>query len=248
MNNPLPQRSAARKTKPRVRPAQFHIVLDDQEIAIPPQAQTLTGFRAWATSDEFPERGRIDFIDGEIYIDMSPEEIEAHNKVKTEVTCTVGGLIKKNDLGEFYSDRTLISNEEAEVSSEPDAAFASWETLESGRVQFVPKANDDERVVELLGSVDWVLEIISDSSVRKDRVRLRNAYHRAGVREYWLIDARAEAIEFQVLHLEPDGYVAAPILGAGWQASRVFGRLFRLQRRRGRLNRWQYTLQTKPIR
>ena len=48
--------------------------LDDPAIRIPARAATLAGFRAWALSDEFPERGRFSFINGELFVDMSPEE------------------------------------------------------------------------------------------------------------------------------------------------------------------------------
>jgi hypothetical protein len=62
-----------------VEPVQCHIILPGREILVPPFAHTLAGFRAWAKSDDFPERGHISFIDQEIIIDMSPEELETHN-------------------------------------------------------------------------------------------------------------------------------------------------------------------------
>jgi hypothetical protein len=74
---------------------------------------------------------------------------------------------------------------------------------------------------------------------------LREKYHRANVSEYWLIDARGPKIDFQILLHEPTGYVPAP-KRAGWQLSRVFGRSFRLTRRRDRLGSWEYTLHVKP--
>jgi Uma2 family endonuclease len=60
-------------------------------------------------------------------------------------------------------DGMWITNDEADLSNEPDAVFASWDTLESGRAVL----SSDE--LELIGSPDWVLEIVSKSSVRKDR-------------------------------------------------------------------------------
>jgi Uma2 family endonuclease len=91
------------------------------------------------------------------------------------------------------------------------------------------------------------MEVVSHSSVRKDTQQLRLAYHAAGISEYWLIDARGEEIDFQILWHTPAEYVPAPKKN-GWQESRVFKRKFRLQRRRGRLNLWEYTLQMKPLR
>src|SRR5437879_2524962 len=93
------------------RPASFFIHADSCEIVVPPSAQTLEGFRAWAVSDDFPERGRISFLDGEVFVDMSPEEIHAHGQVKLEITTVVSRLVKKQQSGQVYPDRTLVTND-----------------------------------------------------------------------------------------------------------------------------------------
>jgi Uma2 family endonuclease len=223
------------------------VVLEDQGLSIPASALTLSGFRAWAKSDDFPERGRISFVYPEIFVDMSPEELQTHGKVKLAVTLALGSLVRKHDLGEFYPDRTLVTNEAAGLSTEPDGAFASWETLESGRVKLIPREEEPEQFLEVQGTPDWVMEIISNTSVRKDTRRLRETYHRAGIPEYWLIDARGEAIAFEILQHTPAEYVPAPG-PVSWKRSSVFGRQFRLERRRGRLGLWQYTLRSRPVR
>jgi Uma2 family endonuclease len=78
-----------------------------------------------------------------------------------------------------------------------------------------------------------VLEVVSDSSVQKDTVSLPEVYYRAGILEYWLIDARGAEVDMQILHRGPEKYLPAP-RQAGWQLSEVFGRSFRLERRQGR--------------
>jgi Uma2 family endonuclease len=244
---PVPRRREAAAPSPALRPAACTVLYLDRQIVVPPSAHTLAGFRAWATSPDFPDRGRISFIDHEIIIDMSPEEIETHNKVKTEVGFVLANLNKRLKLGEFYSDRSLVTNVEANVSNEPDAAFALWETLEQQRLRLVPKDGKEDKYMELEGTPDWVLEIVSDSSVRKDTRRLRERYHRAGIPEYWLIDARRDNLDFQLLVRGETDYTAAAGRG-GWQASPVFRRRFRLVRQRGRMDLWEYTLQVKPLR
>ena len=117
--------------------------------------------------------------------------------------------------------------------------FVSWDALEKGRVQLVRRKKRPNRYGQVSGSPDWVLEIVSDSSVKKDLRDLRAAYHEANVDEYWIIDARGDEIEFQILHWRKSGYVAAP-RKAGWQSSRVFGRGFRLTRMRDRRGGWRY--------
>jgi Uma2 family endonuclease len=222
------------------------VILAERDLVVPPSAHTLAGFRAWATSDAFPERGRISFLDQEIVVDMSPEEIETHAKVKAEITYAIVALNKKLKLGEFYPDGVLLTNVDANLSTEADSAFATWETLESGRVRLIPREGKQGQYIEMEGSPDWVLEIVSEHSVRKDTVRLRERYHRAGIGEYWLIDARAEEIEFTILLHGKGGYREAEGK-KGWQTSPLFKRRFRLVRRRGRRNHWEYTLQVKPL-
>jgi Uma2 family endonuclease len=203
--------------------------------------RSLDGFCAWATSPDFPEHGRISYLEDEVVIDMSPEEIETHNKVKAAVTITVGTLNEELDLGELLTDRALFQIEGARVGTEPDASLVRWETSEAGLARFFSRTGEQGRYTEIRGRPDWVVEIVSRSSVHKDRQRLRTLYHRAGIPEYWLIDARGAEIEFQILVWRKKGYVAVRPR-QGWYRSPLFGRSFRLERRRNRVGRWQYKL------
>ena len=83
----------------------------------------------------------------------------------------------------------------------------------------MPKEGKEGKYREIEGTPDWVLEVISESSVRKDTEQLRTAYHRAGISEYWLIDALGEEIIFQILNHRKNGYAATPIR-EGWLRSR----------------------------
>jgi Uma2 family endonuclease len=215
-------------------------------LRMPVSATTLDGFRAWAASEDFPRRGRISFLGQELIIDMSPEELETHNKVKNEVCAGLTVLVKELDLGEFYADRTLVVNPAVDLSTEPDGVFVRYETSEAGRVQLVPRRDAEEQFIELTGAPDWVLEVVSRYSVREDTVRLRELYYRAGIPEYWLINALGADILFQILTRRRGGYgVVRPL--DGWHKSRVFPGSFRLERERNRVGRWQYQLQVQRI-
>src|SRR5439155_14706690 len=98
------------------------------------------------------------------------------------------------------------------LSTNPDGLAAQWSTLESGRVAFIVR-NGVRRAIE--GRPDWILEVLSDSSVKKDTETLRESYHRIEIPEYWLIDARGKEILFQILNWKHHGYVAAPSK-SGW--------------------------------
>jgi Uma2 family endonuclease len=214
-------------------------------IRIPSSAGTHAGFRAWVTSDEFPEKLIASFFNGQIVIDMSPEELETHNKVKGEVYGGLHDLLRELDLGELYFDRILVTNSATGLSTEPDATFVSWASFEADRVRLVPRKNRPGEYIELEGTPNWILEVVSQSSVQKDTEELRDLYHRSGISEYWLIDARFDEVSFQILRRRRDRYVAVKPQN-GWHFSTVFGRSFRLERRKNRLGRWRYTLEVAP--
>lgn len=211
-----------------------------EEISIPATAYSLQGFRDWAASDAYPERGQITFSAEGLIIDMSPELLETHNYIKYDVGLTIHGLIRERKLGRFFGDRVLFSNETAKISTEPDAMFISHDTIRTGRCMLV-KSSRPGINREVAGSPDWVMEVVSPTSVRKDKVILRHAYFVAGVREYWLIDALDDEIEFQILVPGNNEYIAVDPQH-GWLASPTFGCSFRLTGEKDEGEFWQYTL------
>jgi Uma2 family endonuclease len=229
---------------PAIQAHPVTFVTNDWTLVIPPEAFTMEGFREWATADDFPEHVRVTFLQGEIFIDMSNEEINSHVLVKTEMNRVLAALVRELDLGMYFADGVLLTHTEAKVSNNPDAVFLSRETLEAARCRAIPRRGAEHLYNELEGTPDWVLEAVSTNSVRKDTVRLREAYHRAGVLEYWLIDARGVEVSLQILLRRKNGYVAAPRQD-GWQRSKVFGRSFKLDRKLNDFGLWQYTLHVR---
>jgi Uma2 family endonuclease len=220
------------------------IVTDRFALEVPPSAHTMDGFREWATRDDFPRRVRVTYLQGGVTLDMSNEEINAHVLAKTEITSALAALVKREKLGRFFADGMPLTNAAAGLSSNPDAVFVSRASFEAAAVKPVPKKGAEHLFRELEGTPDWVLEIVSEGSVQKDSVRLREAYHRAGVPEYWLVDARGEAVSFQVLLRRKSGYQAAAAKD-GWHRSKVFGRSFRLERALDDFGLWEYTLDSR---
>jgi Uma2 family endonuclease len=220
------------------------LVTSCSAISVPASARTHRGFDVWATSDAFPERCRVSWIRGEILVDMSPEEVESHNKLKTEVTRVIATIVKLGRLGEFYSDRTLISNDDADLSTEPDAMFVSKASIRSKRI--TKQRNQDGHYMSLVGSPDWVLELVSKSSVVKDTRLLKKGYEAASVNEYWLIDARKNDMSIQIFALGRAGFQAIPVKRGRWK-SPLFGLDFHLYREKDEFGYWEYTLDyTKP--
>lgn len=162
-----------------------------------------------------------------MWADLSQEQIYTHNGVKGEVFRVLANIVKAERTGRMYTDGLLVSNYAAEISGNPDALYISTATLTSDRIRRIEGKRGG--FVEVQGSPDMVLEVVSDSSVRTDLKILRRAYYRAGIPEYWLVDARKPAVKFYILRCGPRGYARTLKVG-GWLPSGVFGRSFRLTR------------------
>lgn len=78
------------------------IVLDDQRVHIPTWVDGLDSCRRWLQSNDFPEDGRICYLDGDVWIDISREQIFSHNQVKDEFNVVVGAAVKQQRVGRYY--------------------------------------------------------------------------------------------------------------------------------------------------
>lgn len=218
----------------------------EHDFAVPMDVRTVNDFRRWALSDEFPESGRIDFIKGGIEIDMSPENAFTHGSPKIELIRVLSEVVRSGDLGYLFSDRMRCSSVPANLSTEPDIVFISHDALDSGRVKLIEQVggNQDD-YIEIEGPPDLLVEIVSKSSVAKDTKRLPSAYFKAGVGEFWLVDARRKALSFVVHCRGQRRFVAQPSDGRGFQQSEVLQRRFRFDRQRDRRGHWRYDLHVK---
>lgn len=201
-------------------------------------------FRDWVWSGVFPEKGRIDYIGGELEIDMSPEEANTHDAVKTALGRELARLVEDSDRGAVYVDAMRLVAPSAELSVEPDVLCILFDSLEAGRVQLVKRPGSD-RCLEIEGAADLVVEVVSEPSAKKDLVRLRERDHRAGVREYWIADARCDPPLLAVLENAEKGFVEVVPDGDGWIASPVLGGAIRLVRLPPRLGVVRYRLEAR---
>src|SRR5216683_400891 len=96
-------------------------VYESAEVHVPDWVVDLESFRRWADADDFPETGKTWYLKGEVWVDMSKEQIFTHLQVKTEFTVVLGGLVKESQIGLFLADGLLFSNVEADISGNPDA-------------------------------------------------------------------------------------------------------------------------------
>ena len=224
--------------------ASEHAVIIEESLRIPTEALTFEGFRHWAHSGEFPDTGRIDYLAGDVEVDMSPEDLHTHGIVKVAITVGLDALVTARELGEVFSDSTRITSPVAELSAEPDVVVVLWESLQAGRVRYLPAAGKKpDRFTEIEGAPDVVVEVVSDSSVRKDTKRLPPLYAQAGVPELWIVDTRGRDMRFDLKLLQDGEYVSRGPDAGGWLRSERLGALVRLSRRKTPISTWGYRLE-----
>jgi Uma2 family endonuclease len=213
---------------------------DDGQVQVPGWVTDLKSFRRWANSDEFPQSGRICYLKGEVWVDMSKEQVFSHVLAKTKLAVVLGLLVEQKHSGQYFTDGLRLTNLAADISTKPDGTYISAKSRRSGKVQLVP--GKKKRFVEVEGAPDMVLEIVSASSVQKDTAILFEAYWEAGIPEYWLVDARKKPLRFTIYRRTSKGYVATHKAN-GWMKSKVFGKQFKLTQRTDEFGDPVYTLQ-----
>ncbi len=214
---------------------------------LPVPAMSFEQFREWTQSDDFPEKGRIDYVAGRVEIDMSPEKLFGHGQPKSQLARAMMNRVDDDDLGYVFLDCTRIATPEVSLSAEPDIVFVSHESLNSGRCGETPSKSDPDDSIELVGAPDLVVEVVSDSSVRRDTKLLMKAYYDAGIDEYWIADARGDEVVFDIYARGAGGFEAVPTSGEGFVGSRVLRCEFRLSRSRNQHGRWKFTVDRRPL-
>jgi Uma2 family endonuclease len=213
--------------------ARRHAIIDEENLRIPKDAFTFEGFERWIDSGDFPETGRIDYLEGDVEVDMSPEDIYTHGTPKIAISSKLHILVAEAELGFVVSDSTRLKSRFADLSVEPDVIVVLSDTLKAGKVRSSPasRRKSPVRYSGLDGAPDLVVEVVSDGSVKKDTQRLPPLYARAGIPELWLVDARSEDLRFEIHTLHGGRYEIVRQDEKGWVHSPRLQRFFRLVRR-----------------
>jgi Uma2 family endonuclease len=212
--------------------ARRHAIFFEENLRVPEDAFTFEGFQRWVDSRKFPETGRIDYLEGDVEVDMSPEDLFTHGAPKTAITSKLYTLVDEAGLGNVFTDSTRLASRFAALSVEPDVLVMLYDSLAAGKVRLSPAAlrKGPGRFSGLEGATDLVVEIVSDGSVKKDTQRLPPLYARAGILELWVVDARGKDLHFEVRSLHKGRYETVQPDTDGWIRSPRLGRAFRLIR------------------
>ncbi len=142
----------------------------------------------WQYEDwlRLPEDGfRYELFEGELL--MSPPPTVEHQNAVSSLLAAMRRHARKNDLGLVLTAPIGVRLLESSAVIQPDILF-----IEKSRKDIV-----HQDLIE--GAPDLVVEVLSPSNWMIDRGRKQEAYRRAGVREYWIVDYRARTIDVLVL-------------------------------------------------
>jgi len=201
------------------------MVVQDEKLEVPAWVVKHPSFLQWIRSGVVPEKLRLGYINGHIWIEKMSERAYSHNRLKAWITAILLPLIEESSLGAFYTDGMLYTCETEEFSTVPDGIFFSQESIDMGRVRLTG-GNDGHGDTELIGTPDLMIEVVSDSSEEKDLDWLLSKYWAAGIREYWVVDGRSKPLRFIIYRHVPNGYVATR-KASGWFRSEILDRSFR---------------------
>ena len=154
----------------------------------------------WTEEDYFnlPETNRIiELSEGRLIITPSPTE--QHQRISLNLSLLIATYVKLYKLGEIRYSPLDVRLYEGLIR-EPDIVFMSNE--------------HKDRIAETYWGVpDLVMEIISENTVKEDRLTKFFEYLKAGISEYWIVDPFRQSIE--VFALENGTYVTFGKWGVG---------------------------------
>lgn len=149
---------------------------------------TQTEFRAWL--DDQPDHRRYELLGGHIV--REPPAGWPHAVIEVEVT----KLLREQCGRGIVMGSSAGYDLESGDTVEPDASFIAVNKLARG-----PQPVEGQF---LRTAPSIVVEILSPSTARRDRIEKRRIYERNGVEEYWIVDPRKRSV--QVYSLQGDCY------------------------------------------
>jgi len=172
----------------------------------------------WDWLQELPasDINRYELMGGRII--MTPPAWRGHSAVTVRIVVAFdqyrqstrnGGLVLESSAGfDLPSGDTL----------QPDVTFTSAARRAAGPFRPMTETRGFEGPVP-----DLVVEVLSPSTARRDRVEKKKIYEQCGVDEYWLVDPRRR--EVSIFTREAADFGAAKVFRSGALTSRVMPEL-----------------------
>ena len=135
----------------------------------------------------WPYDERWELIDGVAYAKAAPSRW--HQTVSKRIFRQLDEFLLGKPCEVFYAPFAVRLNADTDDDTvvEPDILVVCEES----------KLADSKGVV---GAPDFIVEILSPSTVQLDKVTKLRLYQRAGVREYWIVDPDSKTVMVYTLH------------------------------------------------
>ena len=184
-----------------------------QRILTPARAEDRLTMSYEEFVDWVGEDTHAEWVDGEVFVFLPPKP--PHQHLVLFLARVIADFVDLRHLGVVMVAPFEMGLRQVRSAREPDIAFIAQDHLD--RIT-------DFRVD---GPADLVIEIVSDDSVTRDRRDKLLEYQRAGVPEYWIVDARDGRRVFEpytltdreVYHLKTpdrDGRIHSSVLPGFW--------------------------------
>ncbi|HEX8237482.1 MAG TPA: Uma2 family endonuclease [Abditibacteriaceae bacterium] len=147
--------------------------------------------RCWTYSELLAQGSerRVELYDGELVEMTAPKLI--HQELLLELATLLRTWSKEHNTGKVYvAPHDLYISERKFF--EPDISFVRRERFATERIE-------REDGACLVAPPDLIVEIISPSTARRDRVDKLNAYAEFGVAHYWIVDPEDKTVLAYVL-------------------------------------------------
>ncbi|MBN8578553.1 MAG: Uma2 family endonuclease [Cytophagales bacterium] len=132
-----------------------------------------------------PEGTCAEIIDNSLY--MSPSPTLDHQDISTGLSSQIYLYVVKKKLGKVFGAPLDVYLSKINVF-QPDIIFVS---------------NQNEAILKkdgIYGAPDLIVEVLSPGTKKLDLTKKKDAYEKAGVKEYWVVDPETqEAIGFRLL-------------------------------------------------
>ena len=127
---------------------------------------------------------KAEFINGEVI--MHSPALSRHTQARKRVMNLLNNYVDFNDLGLVHDEKSLCTFPRNDY--EPDVIFfgpAKSATIQPDTLQFPPP--------------DFICEVVSPSTEKRDRGVKFQDYEAHGVSEYWIVDPETQILEQYVL-------------------------------------------------
>ncbi len=171
--------------------------------------ETLTKF-TYEDLLEMPDDGRhYEILGGELIVNAAPNL--RHQRIVLRIAMILHEYVTSRRCGEvFIAPADVVFS--AEWVCEPDVLYVS-----NQRASIMTEAN-------FMGAPDLAVEVISDSSRKRDEIIKRKAYEQFGVDEYWIVDPVLES--FKIYRRDAGRYTRAVEISTETQGASVTTPLF----------------------